>query len=285
MSGEADARREVVPFVIFSMARCGSTTLMRALNCYPDIRCMLELFTPANLGSTYSGVTNTDGLHCALHKIFQSHNGIKHIWHPDGWPFRDSPELNHRLLVSEGLRIILLNRKNNLRRVVSVELSKQTGIWGAFTDDEHQRVRTLIYEPLRIEKLEHELRVGAQGLASLAQVLHETDTCVLELWYEDLLGEEVSLAERAECLAEICSFLRGGDINEAEAAAPPLAADLLDPARGRLNTAETYRLIPNADDIKRLLGSDAFGWLFDEHNTGHRTAWRSPWGTRIETNT
>jgi hypothetical protein len=277
----ADSDGGVAPFAIFSMARCGSTTLMRALNCYPGIRCMLEPFTPANLSSSYSGVSSAAGLREALTEIFRRYNGIKHVWHPDGWPFREAPELNRRLLASEGLRIIFLNRRNSLQRVVSVEMSKQTGVWGRFTAEELQRARAFHYEPLRVEKLRHEMRVGAAGLVSLSKVLEEARAEVLELWYEDLFGAAVGLAERVAGLDRAGAFLRGPAAGAG--ADPGQLRDLLDPSSTRLNTTETYRLIPNANDIELLLGSDANGWLFDERGAGAHAGGRSLWDTKNET--
>lgn len=254
---------------------------MRALNCYPGVRCMLEPFTPANMSSTYSGVSSAAGLGEALTDIFRRYNGIKHVWHPDGWPFREAPELNRRLLVGEGLRIIFLNRRNSLRRVVSVEMSKQTGVWGSFTAEDRQRVRAFRYEPLRVEKLRHELRVGAAGLVSLTGVLEQARAHVLELWYEDLFGAEVSLAERVACLGRVYAFLRGSAAGPA--ADPTQLRDLLDSSSTQLNTTETYRLIPNASDIELRLGSDVSGWLFDEHSTGAQPPGRVLWDTKNET--
>ncbi len=43
-------------FLIFSLPRCGSTTLTRALNCYPGISCALEPFIPEYLGERYGSI-------------------------------------------------------------------------------------------------------------------------------------------------------------------------------------------------------------------------------------
>jgi hypothetical protein len=38
---------------------------------------------------------------------------------------------------------------------------------------------------------------------------------------------------------------------------------LLYPAISKLNSEATYRLVSNADEIERRLGSDRTGWLFE----------------------
>lgn len=42
--------------------------------------------------------------------------------------------------------------------------------------------------------------------------------------------------------------------------------DLLRPERSKMNSATTYRMIPNADQIDARCGSDDTGWLFDVHS-------------------
>jgi len=36
----------------------------------------------------------------------------------------------------------------------------------------------------------------------------------------------------------------------------------LNPEKARINSHETYRLIPNIDDVEDELGCDETGWLF-----------------------
>jgi hypothetical protein len=276
----------VAPLIIFSMARCGSTTLMRALNLYADIDCLIEPFTPANEGRTYLGITTERGLSDALRQIWPHHNGIKHVWHPDGWPFTSAPRLNRRLLCDEGLRVVFLNRRNDLRRVVSAEMSKQTEVWSSFTPAQRERLRTFEFAPVPAAKVEHELGVGAAGVAELRESLPDDPTMVLELWYEDLFGDDLDLPERLARLAFVHGFLAGRpEPDPATDTAPPRAEQLLDPGRWRLNSLETYHRLPNVEELERRFGSDASGWLLDEHNATHPAAWRSQWDIRHGTNT
>ena len=38
----------------------------------------------------------------------------------------------------------------------------------------------------------------------------------------------------------------------------------LNPENAQLNSSETYRFIPNVDEIEETLGSDETGWLFPD---------------------
>ena len=54
--------------------------------------------------------------------------GIKHVWEADGWPFAEMPELNEEIVSVSGKMIVLI-RRNWLRRVVSNYLCRHTGVW------------------------------------------------------------------------------------------------------------------------------------------------------------
>ena len=41
-------------------------------------------------------------------------------------------------------------------------------------------------------------------------------------------------------------------------------ANVLNPETSKLNLIETYRRIPNIDEVERRFGSDEAGWLFKE---------------------
>ena len=167
-------------------------------------------------------------------------------------------------------------------------MSKQTQTWSSFTETERERARNFDFTPLPAAKVEHELNVGAAGLLALRKSLPEDPAKVLELWYEDLYREDLALPERLVRLGRVRAFLAGREESDSEEnadTAPLAAAELLDPERWRLNSADTYRLLPNVNQLEHLFGSDAFGWLLDEHNAGHRTNWRNSWDTRSETST
>jgi hypothetical protein len=72
--------------------------------------------------------------------------------------------------------------------------------------------------------------------------------------YEELYGGDA--AERRAALERVYTFL-GVDPDDARE-----TDFLLDPARTRLNSEESYAYLPNAREIDEALGSDETGWLF-----------------------
>ena len=107
-------------FLIMSLPRCGSTTLMNVLNCHPDIRCLREPFNPDQAGNTYLGrVHDLGSLDVVLRHIWRCYNGVKHVWEPSGWPFGRGMGFNLALAMRPDVRILLLTRTNHLQRIVS----------------------------------------------------------------------------------------------------------------------------------------------------------------------
>ena len=254
-------------FIIFSLPRCGSTTLARALNCYPGIRCALEPFIPENRSPEFGSIGNADDLDAALAGIWAEHNGFKHVWYPTGWPFGGGTlTLNNELLRHTDAKIIFLTRRNELLRIVSGEMSRQTDIWGGFTEEQRTWVRGFAYQPLAPDHIEQQLSAVAIAITELKDTLRESGASALELQYEDIFAADVYLTERLRVLARLRDFVGAPE------GYPPLAdyaaAELLNPVNSKLNLEETYRRIPNIDEIDRKLGSDEFGWLF-ERNKEH----------------
>lgn len=246
-------------FIIFSLARCGSTTLMHALNCYQGVRCVLEPFTPANLSTEYGNIKNARDLDSALGEIWKEYNGIKHVWHPSGWPFGDAPDLNFRLLRTSGAKIIFLRRRNDLRRVVSSEISWQTGVWGTFTKNDRELVGRFDYQPLSMARIEHQLKSVAAGTSEMLSMLCNAGTEFSELFYEDLFDDDIRLVDKLLLMDRLRSFIDAGEGPDRQV--DFTIADLLNPVKTKLNAADLYRRIPNIEEIERRFGSDETGWL------------------------
>src|SRR6185436_5163570 len=95
-------------FVIFTLARTGSTTLIKLLNCHPTIKSIFEPFNTGNrspISNRADLLRHSHGIDIALQWVWQQCNGIKHVWHPNGWPFADDPSLNEKVLFAPGAKI------------------------------------------------------------------------------------------------------------------------------------------------------------------------------------
>jgi LPS sulfotransferase NodH len=254
-----DKGTEAARFIIFSLPRCGSTTLARALNCYPGIRCALEPFIPDNQDSRKNEISNAEALEQALAGIWRSYNGIKHVWYPN-WPFGKALDLNRALVQRPDVKIIFLTRRNELRRLVSTEMSWQTNVWGKYTEADRERARGYDYQQLSTVQIEHQLQSVASGISFLKDAIRAAGTSVLELQYEDLLADHVFLADRLQLLSRLREFIDAP--TPCDAQADFAVARLLDPVMNKLNLPDTYQRIPNIAEIEQRFGSDESGWLF-----------------------
>jgi len=82
-----------------------------------------------------------------------------------------------------------------------------------------------------------------------------------EIFYEDLFDAAVDSEGQVARVREISAYLGAGDPSEE---AWKRIRGLLDPGTTRLNSEETYRLIPNADEIDASFGGQADGRLFSD---------------------
>lgn len=250
-------------FLIMSLPRCGSTTLMDVLNCHPDIRCLREPFNPDQAGNTYLGrVRDFGSLGSVLGHIWREFNGVKHVWEPCGWPFGRGMDFNLRLALQPDVRIVLLTRTNHLQRIVSYEVAAQTNVWhrvqGTPRDGERREENPAPAKlrPLDPARLHRNIRLAMAGNELMRSTLRSSRTPFHEVTYEEIYAPAASLRR----VNEILEFLGASSLPDGI----PLdrARRLLDPRSTKLNSEQTYHLVPNIDDINELCGTAATGYLF-----------------------
>ncbi len=246
------------PFLIFALARTGSTTLRRLLECHPAVSCVHEPFNPGRRRPP-EPVTDGGRLHHELRQLRKRTSGIKHVWDPKGWPFPDGSPLNRELLTRPRQRIVFLNRQNVLRRLVSLQMSRQAKAWG-IDDADRTAMREFPFAALDTAALGYFLARERDAIAHHRRAIVESGNPFLDLWYEDVLAPAIPIDRREAMLGTILEFL-GLD--------PVLPAKrrdrvrlLLQPQDGPLNSAATYRRIPGIDDVEARFGSDSTGYLF-----------------------
>jgi hypothetical protein len=236
---------------------------MHLLNCHPNIRCINEPFNPSNFGGSYlRRVSDLASLDDTLDEIWSSFNGIKHVWHASGWPFTHRRQFNHRLLLKASSRVLLLNRRNILRRVVSSQISEQTKVWSFVGETERQKVRSFVFKPLDIEWLKWQLEFERDAIADKKRMLESAGVDYLELWYEDLYETPQTGPQRVNMINAVIVFLGRGAVED-EPTVRKMRA-LLNPRNSKLNSRKTYQRIPRIEEIEERFGSDNTGWLFRE---------------------
>jgi hypothetical protein len=250
------ARQRPDRFLIFTLARTGSTTLARALNRYGRVRCIIEPFNPDNSKRYLPRIFDRASLMASLDEIWKEHDGVKHVYHPTGWPFRH-PDYND-WLVEAGHRVVLLRRANALQRVVSSQISHQCGVYDAESADARERFLTFRFSRLDTCWIRDQLASERRWLATLRRSIERREIPFVEVLYESIFARNATPLARVEYLNRILAFI-GKPPVPGESVAELTA--FLAPEHHKLNSHDVYRRIPGIEEIEREFGSDELGWL------------------------
>lgn len=245
--------------VIFALARTGSTTLMRALNCHPSLRIVNEPFNEHNFGGEI--LARVSGLGALKHEIellWGAYNGIKHVWHPSGWPFGPNTGLNEYLATSAAESVVLLERTNVLRRVVSSQMSQQSGLWETYTEEARNRHLSHRFLPLDRQWIRDHIADERETLSRLRTLVASSGIRFFIVTYETLYEQGRQTASRT--LEQLLQFLVEPNCTANGSFLKILGtlSDLSD----KLNSPQSYSAVPNIQDIEQEFGSDRTGWLF-----------------------
>lgn len=242
--------------IVFAHARSGSTSLIGALGEHPELELLAEPFN-SDHASWWHGhreyrqrVVDEATLNTVLGEIFAAYDGFKTLT-------SQLPEpLNRSMLLAPDRKLVFLRRRNLLRAVVSNLLGHETKLWHLELAQKPVVEYFSELRPLSVETVGGWLGHEVETVGAYAEMLAglPPDRC-LNLFYEDLFLAPP--AERQARLDRVFAFL---DLDPLPAGA---ADRYLDPARARLNTEETYALVPNLREIDDALGSDEHGRLFD----------------------
>jgi len=255
------APRSASRLLIFSLPRTGSSSLLKILNCHPRIVCGFEPLNPSTrLGRKFRfAIRDEAALERALAEVWKLYNGIKHVWNCNGLPFEhDGARLNHHLLEVAGARVLFLRRRNILRRIVSGEISRQSGQWSSDVLA-RRKIRRSNFEPIDIGGVQNQLERESAAIETYRESMIHARIPFFDLWYEDLFGEWDPVEGAEEKLDQIIEFLA---LPPFDARARARVRRLLDPLHGRVNSEASYERIPNIREVERLLGADDTGRLF-----------------------
>ena len=241
--------------IIFAHARTGSTSLMHLLSLHTNISICHEPFHPSH-SSWYQGSDNylericdRDSLDRELLKIFERYNGIKTL------TYQLPENLYEHLLLRDDTIVISLTRRNLLQAAVSGLVAQQTKIWQKSDIDKTRSGAVTHLDPLPIEELRQTISYMYELDSTYSEILaKKPSSSVLKLTYEDLFS--TSLKSNRDVLKGVFEFLK------LEMPGSDTVDTLLDPAKTKVTSNDTYQMIPNALEINRELGSENLGWLF-----------------------
>ena len=190
------------------------------------------------------------------------HNGIKHTWSLDGWPFISSKDLNALLLLNPGHKVLYLRRRNLLRRLASYHISNETGVWGVFNADDKARVQGSKLAPMNIDATRRHLDEEKRLLAYYRHLMVDSGTTFMDLYYEDLYNPAATVQGHIDLLNTLFAFL--GKPSLAGESSLARVVELFDARVNKLNPVHTYHRITGIDEVEKQCGSDTTGWLFEE---------------------
>ena len=257
--------RNNIPFVtIFSLSRCGSTSIYRALNLHRACKLVYE---PDFSKDGEAGILDS------YQNLRTEYTGMKHVWDPSGFPFRkehrsevtDLEEhcekwisLNELLLSIPNQKILFLTRRDETSRIVSDLLGQATDIWGPESNASHSREVGAEYlqkisESAMVNLPIDTLRWYCDNIPKLNRRLHiaAEKNPVIDVHYEDLFGSKVSKEKKMDEFNSILEFLelKSNILN----ISLNKVATIFAPS-GKLNSVETYKRIQNIEIIKQEIG-------------------------------
>ena len=255
-------RSDLDKFVLLAHARSGSSTLNHILDAHDEIRMSYEPFNPTRgewqQFEYRSQVTDNASLNRCLEEIYCYYNGIKHL----------TCQLDHpqnEVLLRRKCRRLFLNRDNLLQTVVSGMIAEQTKKW---VGNRNEILKARL-EPLNIRKISNQVQLIWKNINRYRDFMTSNGLDFMEVKYEDLYGEDVSIHQKMELVNRIFDYLGAASLS-GEARKEIL--ELINPEVSKINTTETYNRIPNIDKVEEKLGSVEYGFLFPtQSRTGNRS--------------
>jgi len=248
-------------FVVDGFPRTGTTSLVRLLNCHPDIKCLVEPFHPRRYGGQFHRLATQKGsVQSALALIRYRWNGLKHVWLPDtGFPFHQNPSLNDELILSGG-RIIWVQRRNFLKRYISNVIAKSVDFWIGTRQQFITRLRDASIPELDPRFLRQALQQEREAIERRVRLLQQKRIPYISLVYEDFYGTQVSPKQQLRIFNDLLSFLGFSTMTADVFTAR--CTEYLDETRYRWCSEDVYRQIPGIARVEQEVGSEQNGWLF-----------------------
>lgn len=263
-------------FVIVSMARTGSTSVSRFLCTDPAISIAYEpQFLVRRRDRIHSFLPNLRKYLISMRcrELLAANTGIKHVWDPNGWPFRNRSYIStlENLERSEDLielnatvarfpeRVVFLRRRDQFARTISDLLGQQSGLWGHAPSELYRPEERLHYRemaqrveigPISREVVGWYIANAWRQEAALLERVPEQKRMIV--YYEDLFDEESFTRQDFSTWVELASWVGAKPRLDDEYTRRVIAPS------EKYNTEELLRRIPNYNELRaRFLGPDA----------------------------
>lgn len=239
---------------ILTFSRCGSTTLSSVLSINKHIRLLGEPFhLPEEKPFSHYNAKARDlkSFDDSLAELLSDFNIIQH-------KFANSYlEWNLKIIGNDNLPILLLYRKNALKREISKIISSKVKSW----DHHKDPVLDKKFEPFSIEKIKRGMDFYKYRLRFYREKIMDLKPNYMELAYEDLYSKGHTFEDKMKVIRQITDHFGFGDIYYPKYIQK--TRKYLNASRKK-NSGDTYNQIPNIDDIEKKLGSPENGYLFKD---------------------
>lgn len=239
------------PYIVWTLRRTGGTTLAALLGTLSEHPTVPH--EPFNPDRTFGHVAvqwqnNRDPvlLREAMQKVLLDRPVIKHCHEIV------EPALNRCLMeVSHefGYRHIVLDRRSEVERILSLELAKITGVWGrqgSWKVYEQIKAGTIRLDPVRIPEAVHHLQYCRGRRAAIRDHFEKLGIAPFDVYFEDVYRDP---AEGRKLVASLLDFL--GIKPEQRPDYEALLTEAL--MRKGQNSARVVDLIPNINETRSAL--------------------------------
>lgn len=242
------------PYIIWTLRRTGGTTLtalVNGLSEHPTVQ-----HEPLNEERVFGHISKSwrldqdqNQLTQQLQEALAKRPLIKHCFE------LVAPEVNQTLadVATElGYRHVYLDRRDEVGRILSLELAKLTGVWGkegSFKIYNEMEAGKLTLDPFDTASAVVHLRYCHQRRAEVQARLQETADTYHEVYFEDVYTD---FDQGRETVGQLLDFL-GIDVSTV----PDYTAQLTNALKRRgQNSARVMDLVPNIDETRAALQSN-----------------------------
>jgi hypothetical protein len=239
--------------------RCGGTTLAVTVQKLIGRRLVHDPFHPRKRRD-YPASTEREIAH-SVHKIRTELGGAKCSWklHPLATYLQILDEFQR-----QGFKIVFLWRRNALQRQLSLALARLTGIWDLYHEENAKGYRAVSVPVLDVGRLAEHIERYHEKLEGVASHLRQRYIDHFAIEFQSVYGPDVTFEARLQVIARLAGFLGvdPGRVHEMSARFRHLTPDK------RLNGVESYRRVPNIEEIERALSNGRNGLLWDQAGDG-----------------
>ncbi len=194
---QATDQTDVPPFIIWTLRRTGGTTLAQLMmEMSPSEVYRHEPFNfdrPYGwVGEEWSKTKDLDLLQTNVNKAFEELPLIKTAYEMQGVPINKAIM---RTAIANGYRHVVLDRRAEVDRLLSLELAKQTGVWGKMGAQK----RYAMYEsgeaqmePFDIDWLLRHLAYCRKLRGTLQQIMIEMGVTPFVVYFEDVYTDHMA---------------------------------------------------------------------------------------------